>query len=80
MEEKIEDVRGKKESLLSSHLASENDMLTQFGTKVHLALQKGRGEGDKWGEEDDRGEGKQEKGIITSKHLWGGTRSKERIE
>ena len=48
--------------------------------KVYLALQKGRGEEDKWGEGDGRREGKWDKGVIRSKHFWGGTRSKERIE
>ena len=55
-------------------------MLTQFGMKVYLVLQKGKGEGDKWGEEDDRREGKWEKGLIRSKHFGEGTRSNERIE
>ena len=55
-------------------------MLTQFGMKIYLTLQKSRGGRDKWGEGDDKRGGKSEEGVITSKHFWGGTRSKERIE
>ena len=55
-------------------------MLTQFGMKIYLMLQESREEGDKWSEGDDRREGKWEEGVIRSKHFWGKTRSKERIE
>ena len=48
--------------------------------KIYLTLQESRGEGDKWGGGDDRREGKWEEGVVRSRHFWGGTRSKERIE
>ena len=54
-------------------------MHTQFGMKIYLTLQESREEEDKWGG-DDRREDKWEEGVIRSKHFWGGTRSKERIE
>ena len=38
-------------------------MHTQFGMKIYLTLQESRGEGDKWGEGNDRREGKWEKGV-----------------
>ena len=55
-------------------------MLTQFGMKNYLTLQESRGERDKWGEGDDRREGKWEKGITRSKHFQEKTRSNQRIE
>ena len=47
-------------------------MHTQFGMKICLILQESRGEGGKWGEGDDRREGKWKEGVIRSKQFWGG--------
>ena len=67
--------------LLSSHVAEGgNNMLTKFGMKIYLTLQESRGGGDKYGEGNDRREGKWEKGVTGNKHLWEGTKSNERIE
>ena len=55
-------------------------MHTQFATKICLTLKESRGEGHKQGVGDDRRKGKWGEGVIKSKHFWGGTRSKERIE
>ena len=44
--------------------------------KIYLTLWVSRGEGDKWGEEDDRREGKWEEGVIRSKYFSGGISQK----
>ena len=54
-------------------------MLTKFGMKIYLTLKESRGGGNKWGERDDRREGKWEKEVTRSKHFWEQTRSNERI-
>ena len=48
--------------------------------KIYVTLQETRGKGDKRGRGNDKREGKCEERIIRSKHFWGGTRSKDRIE
>ena len=55
-------------------------MLTKFGMKIYLTLQESRRGGDKWGERNDRREGKWEKGVTRNKHFWEGTRSNEGIK
>ena len=55
-------------------------MHTQYAMKIYLTPQESRGEGDKWGGEDDIREDKWEGRVVRSKYFRGGTRSKERIE
>ena len=55
-------------------------MHTQFDMEIYHTPQESKGEGNKWDLGDERREGKWEEGVIRSKHFWGGTRSKERIE
>ena len=55
-------------------------MPTKFDMKIYLTPQESRGGGDKWGEGNDRREGKWKKGVTRNKHFWEGTRSNERTE
>ena len=70
----------RKHMKLTRSTKGRNKMHTHFCMKTYITIQESGGERDKQGGGYDGREGKWEEGAIRSKHSWGGTRSKQRIE